>query len=161
MSPPSVRKHPEAGDRWQSFTSRELGNFRSMIICERIFNRDQGTCVLLRRSPERAIEIGGRSDLQRLNFDPQGPARAHRLLEDKRGIGIGRVPEDRHAGNSREKLCEQFQPFSAQVRCHEARPGDIAAGPRQAGNEPASDRIAGCCHNDGDRRGSAFGGKWR
>jgi hypothetical protein len=109
MSPPSVRKYPEASHRRQSFTGREFRNFHSMTICERIFDRDQGSCVLPRRSLQCALEIGGRPYLQRLKLDPQDPGRADRLLEDKRGIRIGRIPEHGHAGNSREKLCEQFR----------------------------------------------------
>ena len=42
------------------------------------------------------------------------------------------------------------------------QPGDVPAGPRQAGDEAARHRITGDCHDDGDRAGRLLGspGGW-
>ena len=80
--------------------SREFRDFLSKIHGERIFNRDQRICVLTRRSFERGVDIGGLPYFHRLKLDLKGSARARRLLEYQRRIGIGCIPEDGHARNS-------------------------------------------------------------
>src|SRR5262249_50985334 len=82
-----------------------------------------------------------------------------RLLEYKRGIWIGRVPEHRHAGEPGQQLLKQFKSLAGDIRHHEARPGYVAAGASQTGNKPARERIAGGWHDNRDGRGGTLSGQ--
>ena len=48
---------------------------------------------------------------------------------------------------------EQLHLFRDRVLLHGGQPGDIAAGVRKAGHEPAANWIVECCYDDRDRRG--------
>ena len=72
--------------------SRKFRNFLSKIYSERIFNREQRACVLIRRSFESGVDIGGLPYFQRLKLDLKGSGRSRRFLENQRRIGIGGVP---------------------------------------------------------------------
>jgi hypothetical protein len=101
-----------------------------MIAREWIFDCDHCIWMLLLYSFECAIEVGRASHLQRLNIDPQSPARDLRLLEHDGGIRIRCVPQHRHAREPGQNLFQQFQSLAADVRRHQAHPGDVTAGPR-------------------------------
>ena len=77
-----------------------------MIYGERVFDRDQGACVLTRRGVEGASQITGISHFQGLNLNLQYLSRLLRLLKDKRGIRIGRIPEDGGPRETRTNLLE-------------------------------------------------------
>ena len=82
------------------FFSRKVCNVLSMINGERVFDRNQGASVMTRRGVEGAIEVDRDSHFKGLNLNPQYLSRWLRLLKDKRGIRIGRIPED---GGTRER----------------------------------------------------------
>src|SRR5258705_432823 len=57
-----------------------------------------------------------------------------------------------------ERGSEELEAFGDQPRAKEGRASDIAAGPREAGDEAISDRIAHAVCHDGYRRGRSLGG---
>jgi hypothetical protein len=92
--------------RWQLLPGCEVCNELSIINGERVFDCDQRIRVLPSRSFECAIEFVRASHLQGLNFDPQRPAGGLRLLEDQRGIRIGRIPKHGDAREPRNNFPE-------------------------------------------------------
>ena len=77
-----------------------------MINGERVFDRNQRVWALTSRGFEGAIEVVRGSHFQGLNLNPQCLTRGLRLLEDKRGIRIGRIPEHGHASEPGQNLLE-------------------------------------------------------
>ena len=67
------------------------------------------------------------------------------------------IPEHSHAGELGNHFLEQLQPFSSQLRAHLGQPRDVAAGPRQALNQPTRNRVTRSRHNDRDSPGSFLG----
>jgi hypothetical protein len=66
---------------------------------------------------------------------------------------IGRIPEDRHAGNTGDGLLEQLQELPAQLLTEERHPRDVPPGSCQAPDEPEADRIPAGQHHDRNRGG--------
>jgi hypothetical protein len=52
--------------------------------------------------------------------------------------------------HARQQLAQQGETLSVDLRASKGKAGDIAAGPRQARDETAADRIAGGTNDDGD-----------
>jgi hypothetical protein len=146
------------GNRWSVANSAIF--FRKSEV-RGILDRDQRIRVLTHRSFERTVDIGGLPYFQRLELDPKRSGRAHGLFEHQSGIGIGRIPQNGYARKFGKQLLQQFQPLPTEIGCHEAHPGDVAAGVGQARDEPASYRVARRHHDDRNRRGGLFGGKRR
>jgi hypothetical protein len=76
----------------------EVDNALSIGKGERVFDRDHRIRALRSRSLECAVEVIRPSHLKGLNLYPQRPAYPLRLLEDNRGVWIGRIPEHRQTG---------------------------------------------------------------
>src|SRR5262245_53365938 len=135
----------------------EVRNALSISERERVFDGNQRVGVLLSRCRECTIEVVRASHLQRLNLYPQCPACGLRLFEDNSGIRIGRIPKHSHTRKSGKQLLEQFQALATEVRHHEAHACDVAAGSRQAGDEPTAQRVTGRHRDNGDRCGCPLG----
>jgi hypothetical protein len=76
-------------------------------------------------------------------------------LDDSKLAGpgtLGGVAKHRQVRHTGRDLFEQLQPFSAHSVFGGHKPSDIAAGPRQAFNEAATDRITS--HREHDRHGA-------
>src|SRR5262249_19125348 len=123
--------------------NREVCNALSISESERVFDGNQRVGVLLSRCRECTIEVARASHLERLNLYPQCPACGLRLFEDNSGIRIGRIPKHSHTRKSGKQLPEQFQALPTEVRHHEAHAWDVAAGSRQAVDEPTAQRVTG------------------
>src|SRR4029453_12911338 len=84
--------------------------------------------------------------------------RRYLYLSQQTRLGrIGRVRKHGHAGDSRNRLLEQLQPLADQLRSESGHTRDVLLRFRQAGHEPARDRIDMNRHDDGDRRRGALG----
>ena len=90
--------------RRQLLPSGEFCDARSMITCERVFDRNQRIRVQPSRSFECAIEVVRSSHLQGSNLYPQCPTPGLRLFEDEHGTRIVRIPKHGHARKSRQNL---------------------------------------------------------
>src|SRR6185503_20747659 len=107
---------------------------------------------------ERRLDLGRGARVQDLNPYPEGPARVLRLSG---GAGVGRlvrVLEDGHPGDLGSDRSEHLELLSHQLGADGGEPGEIAAGPSQAGDEALGHRIAGYGEDDRDRPGGLPGG---
>src|SRR5207253_6744814 len=66
-------------------------------------------------------------------------------------------PEDSDPIDPRNGLLEQFQTLADELRAEAGQPRDIAARPREAGDEPAPNRIANSSEDNGDSRSRFLG----
>src|SRR5438477_6487725 len=67
------------------------------------------------------------------------------------------MPEGSDPTDPRHCLLEQFQTLADEIRGEEGQPRDIAARPRQAGDEPAPNRIGGSSEDNGEGPGRLLG----
>ena len=67
------------------------------------------------------------------------------------------MPQYRHACCGRQRLLEQLQPFTAQVRTHAAHAGDVGPGPREIADDAGFDWIGDLNEHDRDRVGGLLG----
>ena len=70
---------------------------------------------------------------------------------------MGRIPEDRDAGGRRNDLLEELKPLCAQIHCNVGEPREVRARPREAGDEPSSNRIADAHRDNWDCRRCLLG----
>src|SRR6266545_2751073 len=112
---------------------------------------------------EGSVEVVGAASLQNSKLHPQRPGRARRLSHHEWVAAGVRILEDGDPGDPGHSLFEQLQLFSNDLGGNARQPGDIAAGPREAGDEPTRNRIGNEREDDGDRPGRGFGGLrgWR
>ena len=106
---------------------------------------------------ERFVEIVGAPYLQRMKLDSQLPCWELDFFPIDCRPWVLWIPEHSHAGELGNDFLEQLQPFSGQLRDHLGQPRDVAAGPRQALNQPTRNRVTRSRHNDRDCPGSFFG----
>src|SRR5216684_4954388 len=92
-----------------------------------------------------------------MNFDPQLPCWKLDFVPTEYGDWVLWIPKHGHGGELRNNFLEQVQPFSSQLRIHLGQPGDVAAGPRQALNDPSCHRVTRRRHHNRDFLGSVFG----
>src|SRR5712692_4615210 len=69
------------------------------------------------------------------------------------------MPEESNPTDPRKGLREQFQTLADELRSEAGQPRDIAARPRQAGDESARDRIANSSEDNGEGPGRLLGGQ--
>ena len=67
------------------------------------------------------------------------------------------LPEDSDPINPRNGLLEQLQTLADELRVEGGQPRDIAARPRETGDEPAPNRITNTSEDNGDSRGCLHG----
>src|SRR5438477_8227884 len=97
---------------------------------------------------------------QRIEAAPQPPCRDFCFLEHVlvRACAEGTwKPEDSDRTDPRNGLREQFQTLADELRGEVGQPRDIAARPREAGDEPAPNRIANNSEDNGDRPSRLLG----
>ena len=70
---------------------------------------------------------------------------------------MGGVYQHRDSGKPRHRLFEKLQLLADHLDGEGGHAGDVSAGPRQAGHEPAPERIAMIRHDDGDGGRRPFG----
>src|SRR4029077_18990004 len=99
------------------------------------------------------LEIIRTSHLPRLKRHALGPCGRLHPSQDDHIARVGRIPEDRHARDTRQDLLEQSQPLHGQLREEGCESRDVPAWPREAGNEPLADGIRNRYGDDGYCRG--------
>src|SRR5262245_24559287 len=91
-------------------------------------------------------------------------------MRARRGFGVGDfrltdgtigIDEIVDHGGGGYQLAQQLQSFPRDLRGEEARAGDVAARPVEAGDEAERDRVAAGAEDDRDGGGRGFGGKRR
>ena len=75
-----------------------------------------------------------------------------------RGAAIVRIPQYRHAGEFGIGFFEQLDSLACQRRLEDGESRNIAAGARQALDQPGRNRITARNENDRDRFGRVLGG---
>src|SRR5262245_18351075 len=90
--------------RRQLQPGHEIRNALSVTTGESVVYRDQCIWAQPSRRFEGAIEIVRASHVQGLHLYPQCSPAILRLLEDERGIRIGRIPKHCHATAEAEAL---------------------------------------------------------
>ncbi len=118
---------------------------------------DNSTSARRGRVIKRLVEIVGAPYLQRMQLDSQLPCRELNFFPIEYRTWVLWIPEHRHTRELGNHFPEQIQPFSSQLRTHLGQPCNVAAGPRQALNQPTGNRVIVTRHNDRDCPGSFFG----
>ena len=85
-------------------TGGEFDDELSVADGERVFHDNQRVRTQRLCHCKRTWEIFRASHLQGVNLNPQRLARSLRLIEDKRGVRISRVPNHGHARYTGEEL---------------------------------------------------------
>src|SRR6185295_5631688 len=93
---------------------------------------------------EGPVELGGTLRLNELKPYSQGPCCDFCWLQHVCASAEGTwLPEDSDQADLRNGLLELFQTLADELRSDVGQPREIAAGVRQAGDEPVCDRIGG------------------
>jgi putative ABC transport system substrate-binding protein len=77
------------------------------------------------------------------------------------GCSIARVDKHSHAGGSGYQLAQELQPLCGQFGIEEIDPGQVSAGPSNAGDKTACDRVFSDGEDDRDCRGRRLRGQDR
>ncbi len=94
-----------------------------------------------------------------MQLQRQGPRRLLRLVErGSRMDWIGRVVQNRHAGDVGRRRFEQLELLAAHLGDEVGEPGRVPAGPGKTGHEPARHRVAGQGEHDRHRGRDCLGG---
>ena len=149
FSPVEARREPEPGRRVEDLgdVDREEG-VSSKVERLGVFPGGRG---------EGTRELVGPPDLQRLRVYAQPAAGLLRRVPLQDHGGVRRIPEHGHTREPGHELGEQLEPFRAELRGQNRQARDVAAWPRQAGDEARPNRIATGRHDDGNGRGRLLG----
>jgi len=71
----------------------------------------------------------------------------------------GRIDKNRQARNGRKRFLEELETLALQVLRLEVQPGDVASGPRDAGDEPVADRLFHGRYDDRNSLGCVLSGQ--
>jgi hypothetical protein len=72
---------------------------------------------------------------------------------------VGRIPQDRDAGDARQQLLQQLEPLCVDLGRHRGRPRDVPSGAGDARDDPGGDGIADRSHDDREGSRSLFRGE--
>jgi len=100
-----------------------------------------------------AAELIGMAHRHRLQLQSEGPGIRLQLGELERKGRIGRIEEERDAGDLRHRFLQELQAFAREPDGIGFYPRDVAAGLRQARDEPLIHQHGGACRHDRHRRG--------
>src|SRR5262249_29199804 len=90
-------------------------------------------------SEKRAIKVGRTAYLQNPQVELEKRGRLLDCLELIRAGG--RIPQRGHAGKTRDSLLQELEPLRPKLGEIEKEPGDVATGPRVAGNRAGGARV--------------------
>src|SRR6516162_5624172 len=107
----------------------------------------------VREGSNCALDLARVADIDWLQFHTE---RRRNCLDGTQLAAAGSlpgIPQYRHARQAGRDLLEQLQPFPAHAVFGETEPGGIAAGPSQALDKAAADRVADVHEHDRHRTG--------
>src|SRR4051812_46093809 len=120
---------------------------------------DERAGVQFNERGESGIDLGVAAGFQDMELHALRSCRLLYLLNDTLGSRAVRVHQQGEHPNPRNQLRQQLKPLSRQSLAAElADPREVAARPREAGDQPVPDRIAAMPEDNRDRRGGAFRG---
>jgi hypothetical protein len=120
---------------------------------DRIIEDNEGPGLSGKASGECPVDLVETSRLQGLNLYPQLLGGGACLLQEDDMTEILRIREDGHTLDARQDIGKQLKAFAAQLRREKTHAGDVAAGPRETGNQPRPDRLSHRNEDDGNRGG--------
>jgi hypothetical protein len=140
-------------------TGRQFRNLLDVGSGERVWRKDQAACWLARDLCDGSLNVSRRLKRDRLRLDHEprrcGFGRTREWWGKRRRGGIEqdcRVPDRwRH-------LLKKLHPFCAERRFQVGKPGDIAAGMRQAQHDALGHRFAHADEDNRKRLGRRLGG---
>jgi len=108
---------------------------------------DQAAVWLARSRGDGALNLGAITYAGHGHVHAKGRAGSLDDARDAHLIGLSRIQNDRDASDVRGNFLEHLKPFPADRIFAGGKPGDVAARPRQVGNDAGHDRI-GDRHED-------------
>jgi len=87
------------------------------------------------RGFDRIVKFIGARDGDGFQLEAELVARQLQFAKHHRAALTGLMPQHRHARCARQRLLEQLQSFTAQIRTHAAQTGNIGAGPGEVGDD--------------------------
>src|SRR5262245_21672201 len=112
--------------------------------------QDDDVSLLPFHGGKGCAELIGTSELDNLDSNSKGAAGILELLHNISREFRGRVEENCHATRRWQRLADEFEKLYVTLRGGGGQSSDVAAGPRQAGNETRHQRIGCRSHNDGN-----------
>src|SRR5262249_9672661 len=92
-----------------------------------------------------------------MKLETQRTGRTLRLVIVEHGTPDIGIPKKRHTGEPGDSFLKQLQPLPAELRGDIAEAGDVAAGTREARDEPGPERIGADRHHNRNRMSLLFG----
>src|SRR5262245_2857976 len=143
----------ELGSDWDPVPLAELGDPRPIGDLDCVLRRHDGLGAGEHRRLKTLVQIVGDVQLERMELQPESWRRRLDLFQFLNDTGVGCTPEHSQAGQGRKNLLQQLQAFGRQFGRKKAGACDVSSWPREAGDEPSSDRVANGSHHNGDRLG--------
>ncbi len=108
---------------------------------------DGGIRLLVDHGRKRRVELVCATDPDGLDSNTEYATGILDLFDVRSGEWVARVSEDGHAARRRQHVADEFKAFFREPG-RTGQPSDVAARPRQAGNETGSNWIARPRHDD-------------
>ena len=124
----------------------------------RVVGVDQGVGTHIERlhaaleRPERGRDVLGAPDFEHVDLEAKLAGCCLRLGDLQRGVGRSDIADDRQPTEAGEHLAQKLDPFAGKIARLDRQAGDVAARPREACNQPASNRIPRQREHDRNRR---------
>jgi hypothetical protein len=124
---------------------------------ERVAGRQQRVGAKPKRRGEGGSDGLGADHFHRRDGESQLLGDGSRFVQREKSGGKWRVEEHGDVRDSRRELLEELQPLGRELLVRQRHPGDVAAGARQARDEPDGHRITGFGHDDWNGRRRSLG----
>jgi hypothetical protein len=97
-------------------------------------------------------DILGSLDFQSGDIEAEGAGCSLHPIHFQHGSWITGIPHDRQSAKTGDDLAQEFDPFSGKLGRLNRQSSDVAAWPRQAGDEAGAERVVGDRKDDRDDR---------
>jgi len=128
---------------------------------DRIQRDEDGVGMLALHCGEGAVDLADSAGFDRQEFNAQGWSRLLRRLELQDVPSVGRVEQDGDLPGIGSYGLEQLEALADRFLREIGKPGDVAAGVREAGDEAGANRIGDIEQYDRDRGGRLLGRLYR
>ena len=137
---------------------RQKGQLETPGVEERVAGDKKGVGSLAPKGRKGGINFAAGAGVEDLDLQPHGArGRFHVSQRDLRIHGLGRIDEHGHTCGAGHQSTQQLQFLRPNLEIEEIDTGQVAARPREAGDNTAPDRVFGGEEDDGNRRGRGLG----
>jgi hypothetical protein len=144
--PAFLGEPPRHRHRRHSMLHRKLGG----ALGRQTGLNDQGIGSVQLHPGESGLELLIAANANSIDRSSGGFTAKLYLFKERFGEGIGRIGQSGHSAGGRQHLADQLHTLASQFGGHGSHPGDISTRPRQARDQPSTDRVSCLGHDDRD-----------